>query len=88
MASILSVAVSLIIMTVLMRFSKDLGEAMFMPDRSSFRDWSQYLSISLPMIIICALVLVAYEINLIFAGHVDIDTVSAQTIVISLFYSF
>lgn len=49
-----------------------------MPDRTVFKNWGEYLKISLPSTVMLCAEWWAYELLMVFAGNISVEALVAQ----------
>ena len=83
-ATITSTFITYLFLLLQLSYRVDIAEALFWPDKDSFRDWGNYLSIGGPIMVMLTVVLSSNEILMAFAGilgHIELAAASELTMI-------
>jgi MATE family multidrug resistance protein len=87
-ATIVSTTLTYFLLLVQLRCREDIQEALFWPSRESFRDWSTYLGIGVPIMIMMTVLFSTNEIIMAFAGMIGSIELATQTEITSITFFF
>ena len=68
-------------------FVYEIREAVFFPNEDSFKDWGQYLAISLPGIMILLTLSFSMELAMVMAGMIDTQSLAEYTQIAAIVYT-
>ena len=80
LAMTVSNLVQFTIITILSHNIPRIKDALFWPTMDSFREWNEYLSISLPATMMLCAEWWAFEINVVASGYFGVAQLAANTI--------
>jgi Na+-driven multidrug efflux pump len=67
---------------------KELKSSFFWPTKESFEDLKEYIFIAIPCFLMLFFEWTAYELVMIMAGYIDVNSAGACSIILNLFYIF
>lgn len=83
----ISMALQLLIMIIHTSLLSEFREAVFFPRSDTFSGWGEYISISLPAIIVMFTMSFSFELAMVFAGLISTHTQAVYTQVIAIVYT-
>ena len=87
-ATITSTTLTYFFLLFQLNYREDIQEALFWPSAESFRDWSTYLQIGVPIMIMLTIMYSTGEIMMVFAGMIGSIELATQTEVTSICFFF
>jgi Na+-driven multidrug efflux pump len=71
-------------MMILACFQPQIGEALFLPQVDSFFQWTDYISLALPSMVMVLFWTVSQEFAIVFAGVLGVNQLAAMTLLASI----